>query len=109
LINGFNRIDFPPYGFVNLQLKIKQGLESECVTEVNKILPDTRSFDGCHALYFVQNQEDLSNLEFFSKWDSKEHYDKYVQWRVDSGVMEELDKYFDGEPVWRFFDLKSEF
>jgi|TARA_S200000501_G_C20352840_1_gene538378 quinol monooxygenase YgiN len=96
--------------FVNLQLKVKNGLESEFIEELNIILKETRSYEGCHAVYFIQNQDDPSNLEFFSKWDSKQHYDNYLQWRIDSGVMEEVaNKYLDGEPLWRYFDLVSEF
>ena len=96
--------------FVILQLKIKTGLESECIKELNNLLSDTRAFEGCKALYFVQNQDDLSNLEFIEKWDSKEHYEKYLQWRVESGVMGAFSsKYLDEEPVWRYFNLVSEF
>ena len=96
--------------FVNLQLKIKKGLEFEFIDELNILLKETRSYEGCHAVYFIQNQDDTSNLEFCSKWDSKEHYEKYLQWRIDSGVMGEVaNKYLDGEPIWRFFDLVSEF
>ena len=96
--------------FVNLQLKVKNGLESEFIEELNIILKETRSYEGCHAVYFIQNQDDPSNLEFFSKWDSKQHYDNYLQWRIDSGVMEDVaNKYLDGEPLWRYFDLVSEF
>ena len=96
--------------FVNLQLKVKNGLESKFIEELNIILKETRSYEGCHAVYFVRNQDDPSNLEFFSKWDSKQHYDNYLQWRIDSGVMEEVaNKYLDGEPLWRYFDLVSEF
>ena len=96
--------------FVNLQLKVKKGLESEFIEELNKLLPETRSFEGCHALYFIQNQDDNTNLEFCSKWDSKKHYEKYIQWRVESGVMENVSsKYLDEEPKWRYFDLISEF
>ena len=96
--------------FVNLQLKIKKGLESEFIDELNVLLKETRSYEGCHAVYFIQNQDDPSNLEFCSKWDSKQHYEKYLQWRIDSGVMGEVaNKYLDGEPIWRFFDLVSEF
>ena len=96
--------------FVNLQLRVKSGLESEFIEELNIILKETRSYEGCHAVYFIQNQDDPSNLEFFSKWDSKQHYDNYLQWRIDSGVMEEVaNKYLDGEPLWRYFDLVSEF
>ena len=96
--------------FVNLQLKVKNGLESEFIEELNIILKETRSYEGCHAVYFIQNQDDPSNLEFFRKWDPKQHYDNYLQWRIDSGVMEEVaNKYLDGEPLWRYFDLVSEF
>ena len=45
---------------VNLQLKIKDGLEDEFIAEGNKILPDTRSFDGCQILYFAQSQKDTA-------------------------------------------------
>ncbi|HAH99499.1 MAG TPA: hypothetical protein DCO70_09180 [Verrucomicrobiales bacterium] len=38
------------------------------------MLPEARSLEGCHALYFIQNQDDPTNLEFCSKWDSKKHY-----------------------------------
>jgi quinol monooxygenase YgiN len=96
--------------FVNLELKVKNGLESEFIEELNIILKETRSYEGCHAVYFVQNQDDPSNLEFFSKWDSKQHYENYLQWRIDSGVMEEVaNKYLNAEPLWRYFDLVSEF
>ena len=96
--------------FVILQLNIKKSLESECIEELNILLKDTRAYEGCNALYFVQNQDDSSNLEFIEKWNSKEHYEKYLQWRIESGVMEDFaSKYLDEEPVWRYFDLVSEF
>ena len=107
---GADGFEYKSQIFVILQLKIKKGLESECIEELNILLKDTRAYEGCKALYFVQNQNDLSNLEFIEKWDSKEHYEKYLQWRVESGVMGAFSsKYLDEEPVWRYFDLVSEF
>ena len=61
----------PVMVFVNLQLKIKEGSQDSFIQELNKLLPETRSFEGCHAVYFGQNQDDPTTLEFFSKWDSK--------------------------------------
>ena len=96
--------------FVNLQLRIKKGLESEFIEELNVLLKETRAYEGCHAVYFVQNQDDPSNLEFCSKWDSRQHYENYLQWRIDSGILEDVsNRYGDGDPVWRYFDLVSEF
>ena len=110
LENIVQSISFSVMVFVNLQLKIKQGLESDFVEELKKHLPDTRAFDGCHALYFGESQEGSGNFEFFSKWTSKEHYDKYIEWRTESGLMGEIaNKYFEGEPVWRFFNIVSDY
>ena len=96
--------------FVNLQLRIKKGLESEFIEELNVLLKETRAYEGCHAVYFVQNQDDPSSLEFCSKWDSRQHYENYLQWRIDSGILEDVsNRYGDGDPVWRYFDLVSEF
>ncbi len=95
---------------VNLQLRIKKGLEAGFIEELNVLLKETRAYEGCHGVYFIQNLDDPTNLEFFSKWDSREHYEKYLQWRVDSGVLEDVsERYGDGDPVWRYFDLVSEF
>ena len=97
-------------GLVNLQLNVKKGLEDDFIAELNVLLTETRAYEGCHAVYFIQNLDDPSNLEFFSKWDSREHYDKYLQWRVESGALEDVsERYVDGDPVWRYFDLVSEF
>ena len=47
--------------------------------------------------------------EFFSLWEIKEKYDTYLQWRMDSGVMEESAEFLDGEPVWRFFNVENSY
>ena len=36
---------------VDLQLKVKKVLESECIEELNILLKDTRAYEGCNALY----------------------------------------------------------
>ena len=38
------------------------------------------------------------------RWDSKEHYQKYLAWRVETGVLGELEPLLAGEPSIRFFD-----
>ena len=40
-------------------------------------------------------------------WESKDHYDTYLQWRMGSGTMEESEAFLDGEPVWRFFNVEQ--
>jgi len=94
---------------VNLQIKVKQGLETEYLEAIDKLLPDTRSFEGCHAVYNGVNHTGSGDFEIISKWDSKQQYDKYLDWRKETGVLDDFGRFFDSEPVWRFIDLKSEF
>jgi len=92
---------------VNLQLSIQPHERNAALAFMDKILPDTRSYDGCHWLYSATNIEDESKLEIFSMWDSKDKYDLYVQWRVETGVAEELAAFLDDEPQWRFFNVDN--
>jgi hypothetical protein len=42
-------------------------------------------------------------------WDSKEAYEQYFQWRIDSGAFEEIGPLMVGDPVLRFLDLKASY
>ena len=94
---------------VNLQFSIQPGKRDQAVLFLDKILPDTRSYDGCQWLHSTTSIEDVNKWEFFSLWESKEKYDTYLQWRMDSGVMEESTEFLAGEPVWRFFNVENSY
>ena len=38
-----------------------------------------------------------------------EAYEKYFQWRIDSGAFEEIGPYMVGDPVLRFLDLRASY
>ena len=94
---------------VNLQLSIQPHERDAFVACMERILPDTRSFDGCHWLHITTNIEDQNKFEIFSMWDSKDKYDLYIQWRVETGVAEDLEKFFDDGPQWRFFNVENSY
>ena len=47
------------------------------------------------------------NDAFFSMWDSKEKYDAYLQWRVETGVMKEAEEFMDSEPIFSFSKIEK--
>ena len=79
----------------------------ECVDAVKeffrKHLPDTRKYDGCQDVSGYEH-EDGGTIIQVQRWDSKEHYQKYLAQRVESGVLAELESLLDGNPSIRFFD-----
>jgi quinol monooxygenase YgiN len=38
------------------------------------------------------------------QWDTRGHYEKYLAWRTESGVMDEFAAMMAGPPNIRFFD-----
>ncbi|HBX98960.1 MAG TPA: hypothetical protein DEG93_01265, partial [Gammaproteobacteria bacterium] len=51
------------------------------------------------------NHTGEDDIEVISKWDSKESYDTYLQWREDTGVLAELPERLAKEPVFRFLEV----
>ena len=96
---------------VNLQLSVKPDqLEAMKTRFKDEILPVTRNYEGCSALYMAENLEIPNQVEFVSKWESKEHYDSYLNWRDETGLLAEMsEKYLESDPVFRFLNLEQEF
>lgn len=58
-------------------------------------LPDTRAFDGCISVdtYIEQSTNTIHLIE---DWKTLEHQQKYLEWRVQTGLLEMLDPLLDG-------------
>ncbi len=87
-----------------LELRAKQGTGNDLLAMMKAVLPDTRDFDGCHGLDVYQNQDEPDVLMLVEDFESKAHYEKYLGWRQETGVFEQLVQALDGEPSLRFFD-----
>ncbi len=70
-----------------------------------ELLPDTRSFEGCEGVTLCINSEDSANLVLIEKWASKEHYEKYHHWRLETGVLQQIRELLDGPINRRFLDI----
>ena len=67
---------------------------------LTEILPDTRSFDGCQDLK-VYIEGDGEGMVFIEYWDSAEHYQRYLNWRTETGVLDRLVEMLAAPPVIR--------
>ncbi len=89
---------------VILEFSVKEDCMDNFQTWMREILPDTRGYDGCVSLSVTQNQDDVSAITIIEQWDSRQHYENYLQWRTDTGVLNDLLEMIDGEPSFRFFN-----
>ena len=94
---------------VNLQLNVKPGQVPALLDVFRELLPGTRAYEGCHWVKLAKQLEHDNVLEPVSQWDSKEHYDAYLKWRVDTGAITALKEFLDEEPVFRFLPVELEY
>lgn len=68
------------------------------------VLGDTRAYDGCEGITAQRNVDDASGVMLIEHWESRAHYEKYLAWREETGVLGQLAGLLDGPPSIRFFE-----
>jgi quinol monooxygenase YgiN len=80
----------------------KQDDFTELCREAFKV---TRSYDGCQTIDLTYNVENENNWVLTETWDSKEHYEKYVAFRIEDGTVETISLICEEAPSIRIFDI----
>lgn len=89
---------------VIMEVALKDGGEQEFRDFMREIIADTRAYQGCVSIEFTRNQDSPNELLVMEKWDSRADYEKYLQWRMETGALTRMADAFDGQPKLRFFD-----
>ena len=89
---------------VLLELQVKPEAVNEVKTFLQQVLPDTRSYAGCQGIDIYGNADDPSNLVFYERWDSRDHYQKYLSWRTETGVLDQLSAKLTAPPKIRYYE-----
>lgn len=80
---------------VLVEFPVKPGKRDELEAALRAALPDTRAFDGCRDIKVFHDAE-RDTFVLIEKWDSFEHYDKYLAWRMETGLGAMLDPLLEG-------------
>ena len=89
---------------VLLEMQVKPEAMKEVKAFLKENLPDTRAYAGCQGLDIYGNLEDSGNLVFYERWDSRDHYQKYLAWRTETGAVEKLSAKLTGPPNIRYYE-----
>ncbi len=89
---------------VLLEAKVKPEDISNMKSYMAEILPDTRAYDGCQGIDVYFNTEDTSSMLGVEHWNSRAHYEKYIAWRTETGVMDKIGTMLTGPPSIRYFE-----
>jgi quinol monooxygenase YgiN len=88
---------------VLLELKVRPDSVDRLKDRLAEWLPATRSYDGCHGTTAHAQTEDPHVVIMIEHWESEAHYDRYRQWRSDTGVRADLVSMLESPPLVRFF------
>ena len=89
---------------VLLEGKAKPGQAMELLALLRDELPATRRYDGCRGVTAHTSGEDDHALVLVEHWDSQAHYERYIAWRRETGVLARLVALFEAPPQIRYFE-----
>ena len=89
---------------VLLEAQVKSEDVSDMKSYLAEILPDTRAYDGCERIGVYFDIEDTCNMVLVEHWDSRAHYEKYLAWRTETGVLDKIGAMLAGPPNIRYFE-----
>ena len=89
---------------VLLEVQSKPKNLIELKSTLKNILRDTRAYEGCQGSDVIGNQDDSCNLVLIEKWDSRQHFEKYLGWRTETGALEALGAMLAQPPSIRYYD-----
>jgi quinol monooxygenase YgiN len=92
---------------VTVECTVKPEKVDEFKNMMIDALKDTRAFEGCQSVDFCEDQDKPDSFLLYELWESKGHYEKYLSWRKENGMLEVLSDFLSSELVIKYFDKLS--
>ena len=67
-------------------------------------MPDTLKADGSKGAEAYTNMDNPCVIVMLEYWETRGHYEKYLQWRTETGVMARFGSFLTGPPSIRYFE-----
>ncbi len=87
------------------EVKVKSDQIENMRSYMKEILPGTRSFEGNEGIDIYFDIEEKDVMVLVEKWETPDHYHKYHEWRVSTGVIDKLRSMLAGRPSRRFLEI----
>jgi quinol monooxygenase YgiN len=81
---------------VILELKSAAGGVEKLLSYLEEVLPDTRKYTGYEDLRVTRDVNDDALVICIEKWQSAAAYQRYLGWRMETGVMARLASMLEG-------------
>ena len=92
---------------VNLEIPVKKERIEDFFNYLRDILVDTRAYEGCIRLETYHDMEN-SKVLLIEEWEKIENQESYMQWRTETGLVEALEEFLDGELIIKKYHAKRD-
>ena len=92
---------------VNLEIPVKKERIEDFFDYLRDILVDTRAYEGCIRLETYHEMEN-SKVLLIEEWEKIENQESYMQWRNETGLVEALEEFIDGELIIKKYYPKKD-
>ena len=83
---------------VNLEIPVKEDKLEDFFDYMREVLVDTRAYEGCIGLK-TYHEVGTSTILLIEEWEKMENQESYMNWRVETGLVEALSGFLDGDLV----------
>ncbi len=88
---------------VHVEAAVKPESVSDALEFLGDKFPETREYDGCQKVTAYLN-DDGKTFVFVQHWDAKDDFERYMNWRQETGTFNKFLEMLDGEIRIRFFE-----
>lgn len=81
-----------------LELEFKADALDDAKTVMDRVLGETRAFDGCEGIEILVDQANEAHWVVVEKWRSAEHDAAYRKFRAGEGAITDLGPLLAGAP-----------
>ena len=92
---------------ITLEMPVKPDMLEDYLNILKEALVETRAYKGCKSVTTLVDQE-TSSVVLVEEWDSVEDQQAYITWRTETGLIDAVSPFMQGELVTRTYDLKTE-
>ena len=92
---------------ITLEMPVKPDMLEDYLNILKGALVETRAYKGGRSVTTLVDQE-TSSIVLVEEWDSAEDQQAYIAWRVETGLIDAIAPFMQGELVTRTYDLKTE-
>jgi quinol monooxygenase YgiN len=92
---------------VNLEIPVKNERIEDFFNYLSDVLVDTRAYKGCIRLE-TYHEIEKSTVLLIEEWEKIEYQEAYMHWRTETGLVEALSEFLDGELIIKKYFPKKD-